>query len=82
MSEEYCNTFNIKGQSLNFISKKNNQGKNSENPSIESFAFSKENRSIKVVQKIGDKSYYEDDEENIENIPFYIKNIKGNKIII
>ena len=82
MSEEYCNTFNIKVQSLNFISKKNNQGKNSENPSIESFAFSKENRSIKVVQKIGDKSYYEDDEENIENIPFYIKNIKGNKIII
>ena len=82
MSEKYCNTFNIKGQSLNFISKKNNQGKNSENPSIESLAFSKENRSIKVVQKIGDKSYYEDDEENIENIPFYIKNIKGNKIII
>ena len=82
MSEEYCSAFNIKGQSLNFISKKSNQGKNSENPSIKSFAFSKENRSIKVVQKIVDKSYYGDDEENIENIPFYIKNIKGNKIII
>ena len=82
MEKEYYNTFNLGGQILHYISKESNPGLGTENPSNTSFGMETKNRSIKVIQKKGVKSHYDAEEENLENIPFLIKSIKGNNNII
>ena len=82
MEKEYYNIFNLEDQSLHFINKKNNPRILTENPPFTSFGMSTKSRSIKVFQKIGVKSNYDADEKNFENIPFFIKSIKGNNNII
>ena len=82
MEKEYYNTFNLGVQSIHFIINENNPGIGPENPPITSFGMETKIRSIKIVQKMGVKSDYDAEKENLENISFLFKSIKGNNNII